>query len=141
MNRVYWDSMLFIYLLEANPVFGERVKRLHAAMVRRGDTLCTSIFTVGEVLTGPRMRNDVAGISGLKKFFGSNEVEILPFAIEAADRYSMIRAETRVRQADGIHLATAAAAGVDLFVTNDDKLQKLVISGIRFFADVDGKVI
>jgi predicted nucleic acid-binding protein len=53
----------------------------------------------------------------------------------------MIRAETRVRQADGIHLATAAAAGVDLFVTNDDKLQKLVISGIRFFADVDGKVI
>jgi predicted nucleic acid-binding protein len=141
VNRVYWDSMLFIYLLEGNPKFGKRVQRMHEAMLRRGDILCTSIFTVGEVLTGPRMRNDVAGISGLKKFFGSNEVEILPFAIEAADRYSMIRAETRVRQADGIHLATAAAAGVDLFVTNDDKLQKLAISGIRFFADVDGKVI
>ena len=82
-----------------------------------------------------------AGISGLKKFFGSKEVEILPFSMEAADRYSIIRAGMRVSQADAIHLATAAAVGVDLFVTNDDDLRKLVVSGIRFFADIDGKVI
>ena len=140
MNRVYWDSMLFIYLLEANPVFEERVRRLHEGMLRRGDILCTSIFTVGEVLTGPRKRNDAAGVNGLKKFFASKDVEILPFAIEAADRYSMIRADTRVSQADGIHLATAAASGVDLFVTNDGELRKLKIQGIRFFADLDGKL-
>jgi predicted nucleic acid-binding protein len=133
--------MLFIYLLEASPFFGERVQRMHEAMLRRGDILCTSVFTVGEVLTGPRKLNDGAGIIGLKKFFGSKEVEVLPFTMEAADRYSMIRAEMRVSQADGIHLATAAAAGVDLFVTNDEDLRKLVISGIRFFADIDGKVI
>ncbi|MGD0519647.1 MAG: PIN domain-containing protein [Terracidiphilus sp.] len=133
--------MLFIYLLEGNPKYGGRVQRMHEAMLRRGDILCTSIFTVGEVLTGPRKRNDVAGINGLKKFFDSKDVEILPFTIEAADRYSMIRAETRVSQADGIHLATAAAAGVDLFITNDEKLRALTIQGIRFFADLDGKVI
>jgi len=133
--------MLFIYLLEGNPKYGGRVQRMHEAMLRRGDILCTSIFTVGEVLTGPRKRNDVAGINGLKKFFDSKDVEILPITIEAADRYSMIRAETRVSQADGIHLATAAAAGVDLFITNDEKLRALTIQGIRFFADLDGKVI
>jgi predicted nucleic acid-binding protein len=132
--------MLFIYLLEANPKFAGRVRRMHEAMLRRGDILCTGIFTVGEVLTGPRKRNDVVGINALKKFFGGKEVELLPFTIEAADRYSIIRAGTRVSQADGIHLATAAAAGVDLFVTNDDQLQKLSIPGIRFFADLDGKV-
>jgi predicted nucleic acid-binding protein len=133
--------MLFIYLLEANPHFGERVQRMHEAMQRRGDVLCTSIFAVGEVLTGPRKRHDLAGIKGLKKFFSSKEVEILPFTMEAAERYSMIRAETRVSQADGIHLATAAAAGVDLFVTNDDQLRKLAIPGIRFFADLDGRLL
>lgn len=141
MSRVYWDSMLFIYLLEANPVFGQRVQRMHDAMVRRGDILCTSIFTVGEVLTGPRKQNDAHGINGIKKFFGSKDVEILPFTTEAADKYSMIRAGTRVRQADGIHLATAAASMVDLFVTNDDKLRTLSIPGIRLFADLDGKVL
>jgi predicted nucleic acid-binding protein len=140
VNRVYWDSMLFIYLLEANPVFGARVQRLYQGMLRRGDILCTSIFSVGEVLTGPRKRNDAAGVRGLKKFFGSKEVEILPFTIEAADRYSIIRAGERVSQADGIHLAVAAASGVDLFVTNDGKLRKLRIPGIRFFADLDGKL-
>lgn len=140
MNRVYWDSMLFIYLLEANPVFEERVRRLHEGMVRRGDILCTSIFTVGEVLTGPRKHNDTVGVSGIKTFFGSKNIEILPFTIEAADRYSMIRAGTRVSQADGIHLAVAAASGVDLFVTNDGDLRKLKVPGIRFFADLDGKV-
>ena len=140
MNRVYWDSMVFIYLLEANPVFGPRVRVMHEGMLRRGDILCTSVFTVGEVLTGPRKRNDLAAVGALKKLFGGNEIEILPFTIESADRYSMIRAGGRVRQADGIHLATAAAAGVDLFVTNDDELRKLSVQGIRFFADVDGKV-
>ena len=140
MNRIYWDSMLFIYLLEANPVFGPRVQRLYEGMRRRGDILCTSIFTVGEVLTGPRKLNDSAAVSALKKFFGGKDVELLPFTLEAADRYSIIRAETRVRQADGIHLASAAASGVDLFITNDGKLRTLKIPGIRFFADLDGKL-
>jgi predicted nucleic acid-binding protein len=141
MNRIYWDSMLFIYLLEGNPVFGKRVEHFYEAMLRRGDILCTSIFTVGEVLTGPQKRNDVAATAALKKFFGGKEIEILPFTLGAAERYSMIRADMRVTQADGIHLATAASAGVDLFVTNDEDLHELVIPGIRFFADVDGKVI
>jgi hypothetical protein len=52
----------------------------------------------------------------------------------------MIRADTRVSQADGIHLATAAASKVDLFITNDGELRKLKIQGIRFFADLDGKL-
>jgi predicted nucleic acid-binding protein len=132
--------MMFIYLLEANPVFAGRVKLLHESMARRGDRLCTSAFTVGEVLTGPRKLKDDGGVRGIKKFFGSKEIEILPFDNDSADRYSMIRADTRASQADSIHLASAAAAGVDLFVTNDFELQKLVIPGIRFFADVDGKV-
>jgi len=79
VNRVYWDTMLFIYLLEANPIFGERVERFFESMVRRGDELCTSVFTVGEVLTGPRKLNDLVGITGLKKFFDSRLVEIVPF--------------------------------------------------------------
>jgi predicted nucleic acid-binding protein len=140
MNRVYWDSMLFIYLLEANPEFGPRVVQMYRAMQRRKDSLCTGIFTVGEVLTGPRKRNDAAGAQAIQTFFRGREVELLPFDLEAADRYSVIRAQGNVRQPDAIHLATAARASVDLFVTNDESLRKLVIPGIKFFADLDGKL-
>ena len=140
MSRVYWDSMLFIYLLEGNPVFGSRVMKLHEAMARRGDILCTSIFTLGEVLTGPHKRNDKAGVRGIKEFFTGKDLQILPFDFDASDRYSIIRSQRNVSQADAIHLATAAVAGVDLFVTNDAKLRTLLIPGIKFFTDLDGKL-
>lgn len=140
MNRVYWDSMLFIYLLEANPAFAKRTFNLYQTMTRRGDVLCTSIFAVGEVLTGPRIRNDLPGIDGIRKFFAGGNVELLPFNYEVAERYSTVRATCRVTQADAIHLAAAAVAGVELFVTNDARLRKLLIPGIRFFADIDGRI-
>jgi predicted nucleic acid-binding protein len=140
MTRIYWDTMLFIYLLESHPEYGNRVQSLYEAMLRRGDQLCTSVFTIGETLTGPCKLNDEAGFRGLKSFFDSPDVEILPFELAQAKQYSRIRATVRVSQADGIHLATAAAAGVDLFVTNDEKLRALTIPGIRFFADLDGKL-
>jgi predicted nucleic acid-binding protein len=132
--------MVFIYLLEGHPDFGIRVRNLHKTMRRRGDQLCTSVFTIGEVLIGPRKQNDVEGLRILKDFFSSPEVEILPFDMEAADRFSMIRATERVSPPDGIHLATAAAANVDLFVTNDERLRKLTVPGIRFFCDLDGRI-
>ncbi|MFY9853410.1 MAG: type II toxin-antitoxin system VapC family toxin [Terracidiphilus sp.] len=140
MTRIYWDSMIFIYLIEGNPNFGERVRHFYEGMVRRGDALCTSTFTVGEVLTGPRKRNDMIALRGLTEFFTSGEIEILPFDLEAANRYSIIRATMRCTQADGIHLAAAASAGVDIFLTNDGNLRKLSVPGIKFFADLEGKV-
>ena len=141
MSRVYWDSMLFIYLPEANPAFAKRTLMHYQEMIRRGVILSTSVFTLGEVLTGPRIRNARAGIDGIRKIFDCGSVEILPFSREAADRCSVVRATCRVTQADAIHLAAAAVAGVELFVTNDAKLRKLLIPGIKFFADLDGKII
>jgi hypothetical protein len=38
---------------------------------------------------------------------------------------------------DAIHLASAAHASVDLFLTNDRRLQGLVIPGIDFIAGMD----
>lgn len=141
MIRIYWDSMLFIYMLEANPVFGPKVRRILNQVVGRGQTLSTSVFTIGEILTGPRRRGSVSGADAVKKYLLSGSVEILPFNEGAADRYSVIRAATRISQADAIHLASAAEAGVDVFFTNDSDLRKLSIPGIRLFADLDGKVI
>jgi predicted nucleic acid-binding protein len=133
--------MLFIYMLEANPTFGPKARRLLNQIVNRNDTLCTSVFTLGEVLTGPRRRGSQSGVDAVKRYFLSGAVEILPFTEATADRYGVIRAANRVTQADAIHLASAAEAGVDLFITNDSGLRKLSVPGIKFFADLDGKLI
>jgi uncharacterized protein len=140
VTRVYWDSMLFIYLLEGNPVFGPKVRNIFDQIVVRGDVFCTSVFSIGEILTGPRRRGSASGVDAVKRYFLSGAVEVLPFTERTADRYSMIRSANRVSQADGIHLASAAEAGVDLFFTNDSDLRKLSIPGIKFFGDLEGKV-
>jgi predicted nucleic acid-binding protein len=110
-------------------------------MIRRGDTLCTSIFSAGEVLAGPRRRGSQSEADAVKHFFTSGTVKVLPFTLETADRFAMIRVANKVSPADAIHLASAAEAGVDVFFTNDDALRRLSISGIKFFADLCGKVI
>ena len=137
MSLVYWDAMLFIYLIEKNPEYAPRVKEILAELNARDDTLCTSIFTIGEVLTGAYAKGAVELATEIKQLMKSPDILILPFTAEIADHYARIRARYRVRPADAIHLATAADAKVDLFVTNDRALHKLVVPGIQFVVRMD----
>lgn len=99
MTRVYWDSMLFIYMLEANPIFGPKVRKILQQSVSREDTVCTSVFSIGEILTGPRRRGSVSGVDAVRKYFLSGAIEILPFTEKTADLYSIARSANHIRQA------------------------------------------
>lgn len=140
MSTIYWDSMLFIYVLEGNPQFAPTVAKIQRQMYAHGHKLVTSVFTLGEVLTGPRKLGAQNGIDAVKAYFESGTVELLPFTGETADRYSVLRSSFNIAQADAIHLATAAIAGVDAFVTNDRSLHRLRIPGIAFIVGLDGKL-
>src|SRR5437016_579274 len=67
-------------------------------------------------------------------------VQLLPFTSDAADLYARIRAELPVSAAEAIHLACAAQAGVDLFLTNDRKLLGQIVPGIQFIANLDSNL-
>jgi predicted nucleic acid-binding protein len=137
VSLIYWDTMLFVYFIEASPQYGERVKGIWAAMQGRGDTLCSSVFTVGEALTGSYKRGTPEAAAQVREFLQPPRVELIPFTMDVADRYAQIRARNRVSPPDAIHLASAAQAGVDLFLTNDNRLHGLVIRGIDFIAGID----
>jgi len=140
MSLVYWDSMLFIYWLEAHPQFGASVEQIYRKMSRRGDQLCTGVFTIGEVLTGPYKAGSTDKAQQVAAYFRSDAIRILSFNFEAAELYAQIRARHNVSPADAIHLATASAAQVDLYITNDKKVKNLVVDGIKFIADLSGAV-
>lgn len=136
MSRIFWDTNLFIYLLEDDPQFSVPVQRLRAKMLSRGDHLLTSTITLGEILTKPMKAGDSARCSRYEHMLFSSS-EILSFNVEAARQYAVIRAVAKVRPPDAIQLACAASAGVDLFVTNDNHLQGKHIPGIQFIALLD----
>jgi uncharacterized protein len=141
MSRVYWDSMIFVYLIEGHSDYGPRVRAIYEEMTRRGDRLCTSVFSLGEVLTGPRKIGAEDLVERIRSFFLEGDaVDLIPFTISTADRFSIIRARSSVKSADAIHLACAAESGVELFITHDKSLQKLKIPGIHFITGLDASL-
>ena len=141
MSRIYWDTMLFIYWIEEHPTHLDRIKRLLSRIEVRGDQLCSSTFGLGEVLVGARQRNDQHLAEAIRTAMRPPHVELLPFDAAAADRYAEIRARHRTTPADSMHLACAAAAGVDLFLTNDVELTRLDVPGIKFIVGLDAPVL
>lgn len=137
MSRVYWDSMLFIYWLEDHPGFANRVDAIRRRMEERHDQLITGAFTFGEVLAGVYRKGTPELADESRSWLRSVVAEVLPFTLEAADRYARIRSTLGIAPADAIHLACAAEAGTDLFLTNDKRLLGKVVPGIQFISSLE----
>lgn len=137
MSRVYWDTMLFVYWLEDNPRYAPRVQQILSRMRTRQDQLCTSAFAVGEILVGPYKRGAADVAAQIREVFEPPFVEVISYTPATADLYARIRAQSGVTPADAIHLAGAAQARTDVFLTNDAALVGKVIPGIQFIAGLD----
>lgn len=135
MARVFWDTNLFVYLLE-HGAFTARVKAIRSSMLERGDELVTSTLTLGEVLVKPAATGAALLADRFEKLLASSTT-IVPFDIDAARAFAAIRAANTIKVPDAIQLACASRASVDLFVTNDDRLSRLVIRGIHFITSLE----
>lgn len=136
MSRIFWDTNLFIYLLEDYGAESARVAALRERMLERGDELCTSTLTLGEVLVKPAERRHEALRQQYEEVL-SRTARLVAFDREAARRYAGIRRNRSIRPPDAIQLACAAQVGVDLFITNDDRLSRLTVPGIQFLVSLD----
>lgn len=141
MSRIYWDTMLFIYLLEGHPAFSLRTQQLLDRAYRRGDSLYTGYLALGEVMAGAANSPDIQKASTLRKTIEEMGFRFLPFDAGAVTPFAMLRAKQKLRVADSIHLACAASAGIDLFLTGDKQLAKLDVPGIQFIADFNNPVL
>ncbi|MGD0799276.1 MAG: PIN domain-containing protein [Acidobacteriaceae bacterium] len=136
MTHFFWDTNLFIYQWDSNSPFQPSVLALRRKMLAAGIGLVTSSMTRGELMAGPR-RAGMEMIALQYKAALSQSATIVPFDDRAADLYATIRAQTRVKQPDGIQLACAGAHGVQLFVTDDDQLWPLRVPGVHFIVSIE----
>jgi uncharacterized protein len=136
MSRIFWDTNLFIYLLEDYGRFSAGVVELRTKMLNRGDQLLTSTMTLGEILIKPMEAGDGERCRKYEKAILSS-ASVVPFDVRAARHYASIRCDRSVRPPDAMQLSCAASAGVDLFVTNDARLQGKQITGIQFVVPLD----
>ena len=131
MSRVFWDTNLFVYLIEGTGDRAEAVAALRRRMIERGDELLTSTLTLGELLVKPVEMGDDELQDRYVRAMNAG-VTMLSFDARAALRFANIRRDPSVRAPDAIQLACAAAAGTDLFITNDDRRSRKNVPGIAF---------
>jgi uncharacterized protein len=141
MSRIFWDTMLIIYLVEGDPSFRQRAEELLARTRRRGDALCTSYLALGEVLAGAEKSPHPQKTNAIRETLDELGFSYLPFDARAVKTFSYLRAKEKLRVPDSIHLACAASSGMDLFLTGDKQLLRLDVPGIQFIADFNAPIL
>jgi predicted nucleic acid-binding protein len=133
--------MLFIYLLEGHREFSKRVQYLLQRSYERGDSLFTSHLAVGEILAGAEMSSDPQKKVTMRQTIDDMGFSCLPFDRGAVDPFSTLRAKSKIKVADAIHIACAASAGIDLFLTGDRQLSGLNVPGVQFIVEFNTQVL
>ena len=136
MSLVFWDTNLFIYYLEDRGARADQVERIRERMIERKDQLVTSCLTLGEVLVKPLKDQRPDLVAAYERVLTEN-AQLIPFDKAVAAQYAAIRHDRQIKAPDAIQLACAAHAGVDLFITNDDRLSRAIVPGIQFITSLD----
>jgi predicted nucleic acid-binding protein len=136
LSRIFWDSNIFIYLLEDYGPLSHKVAEVRQRMLERNDQLVTSTFTLGEILVKPmELGNHI-----LRRKYETvipAMSTMITLDIETAKIYASLRQDRTLKSPDAIQLACAAHARVDLFITNDDHLAGKIVPGIQFIVSIE----
>jgi len=140
MSRIFWDTNLFIYLIEDAGGLSRRVARLVERMLERNDQLYTSTLTLGELLVKPLEKGDQTLCRKYEELLQRHTI-LLPFDKTTARIYASLRCDRTLRAPDAIQLSCAAQARIDLFITNDDRLSKRDVPGIQFITALQSALL
>ena len=140
MSRIFWDTNLFVYLLEDKGERTEQVVSLRQRMIERQDQLLTSALTLSEILVKPLQAGDRELMRHYERAITASAA-VLPFDQAASAAFATVRQNPSIHPADAIQLACASAAGVDMFITNDQRLSRHVVPGIHFIQSLGGAAL
>ena len=136
MSRIFFDTNVFIYMFEGLEPNRTRMLEIRRRMLERGDQIVTSAMTLGELLVKPTKLGQASLIEQYDRAVRST-AQVINFDSQVAWRFASLRATHNLRSADAIQLACAAHSGVDLFLTNDQRLHSLNVPGIGFITPLD----
>jgi predicted nucleic acid-binding protein len=137
MSRIFFDTNLFIYLLEDSGARGAKVSGILERISSRRDELLTSTLTLAEVLVKPLSLGDIVWADRYEKLLNTPGVSLLSFDRASARIYAQLRQDKTLKPPDAVQLSCAANAKCDLFITNDERLSRKIVPGIQFITSLD----
>jgi predicted nucleic acid-binding protein len=120
VGNVYFDTNIIIYLTEGSRVYHQQVLLLES-IINSGDILIsTSEISQMELLTGIFKKGDHKNADAYLSYIKNKVIDdYIPVSSIVLRKAAEIRATSRLKSMDAIHLASAISANCDIFLTND----------------------
>ncbi|MGL5362500.1 MAG: type II toxin-antitoxin system VapC family toxin [Bosea sp. (in: a-proteobacteria)] len=118
-SRLYIDSNIWVYFIEANPLFVEAVRQLFLQAEAAGARLVTSEIAIAECLYKPAKDGNTLALAAYDLLFGSGEIEIIPVDGALARSAALHGGMLGLKLIDAMHYLGALESGCDIFVTAD----------------------
>jgi predicted nucleic acid-binding protein len=121
-NPIYCDSVIIIYFFDHTGTFNVRASNQLATLAAAGDRIAISDLVRLEYRVKPLGAGDTTKLTLFDTFCAQPDVQVVPITTAVFDRAIRIRAAHKFRLGDSLHLAAAAEAGCDRFLTNGTRL-------------------
>jgi predicted nucleic acid-binding protein len=119
-QRVYIDTNIFIYFLERNERYFDRVVPFFQRFNDGSSIAYTGDAVVAETLYKPYQIDDSERVSEFKEFFANDEfITVLPHTKKVFELAAELSPKRAMKLIDALHYATAAIAGCKFLLTND----------------------
>jgi predicted nucleic acid-binding protein len=136
-STVYLDSNIIIYAVEGLPEYAVPIQALLEAMDSGEISGVTSDLTLAECssirskIETSRSRRPIGGFSTLPTCFLR-----CPFSRQILEDAAEIRASSKLKLPDAIHLATAVGSHCESFLTNDQAFKSVQLISVHLVSDV-----
>ena len=124
-KRIYIDTSPYIYYLERNPQYCNKVKAFFMSHYDLGEEFVTSTITIEEYLIVPYRERNEKLLNDFEALIKDTETNIVDLTKSVAKKAAQIRAYyKKFRAMDAPQLAAAVKSGCDVFLTNDKQLRQ-----------------
>ena len=130
MPRVFLDSCIVIYLIQAPDPIRNLVRDALAPPGKTAPQVCISALTRLEYRVWPLRQGATQLLAEFDRFFSSRDLRRARLTATVFDLATELRAVYNAKTPDALHLAAAINWGCDEFWTNDRRIPKAVESRI-----------
>ncbi len=119
-RRAYFDSNIFIYLLEGFDAYRSDLQDIRES-IRHGEcSIMTCELTLLEILVPPFRHSRPDMVALYRKFLEESGVfHLHPITRDTLVRASLYRAQMGLKTPDALHVASAAEHQCEVFLSND----------------------
>jgi predicted nucleic acid-binding protein len=122
---IYVDSCIIIYTVEKIPEYSQLLQPIWQKLAQDEIEIITSELTFMECLVLPLKLNNNRLIMAYQNILSTTKIKLQPISLPILRDGANLRAKSKIKTADAIHIATALSLNCDLFLTNDLGLKNI----------------